>query len=103
MSKARSLADLISGGAVIEASEIADSTITGTKLASNISFQTSGSISFGDAGENISGDGTKLNIASSNDITLDAANEIIFDAGACLLYTSPSPRDNGRSRMPSSA
>ena len=22
---------------------------------------------------------------------------------ACLLYTSPSPRDNGRSRMPSSA
>ena len=24
-------------------------------------------------------------------------------SGACLLYTSPSPRDNGRSRMPSSA
>ena len=23
--------------------------------------------------------------------------------GSCLLYTSPSPRDNGRSRMPSSA
>ena len=23
--------------------------------------------------------------------------------GFCLLYTSPSPRDNGRSRMPSSA
>ena len=23
--------------------------------------------------------------------------------GDCLLYTSPSPRDNGRSRMPSSA
>ena len=23
--------------------------------------------------------------------------------GICLLYTSPSPRDNGRSRMPSSA
>ena len=22
---------------------------------------------------------------------------------SCLLYTSPSPRDNGRSRMPSSA
>ena len=24
-------------------------------------------------------------------------------AKSCLLYTSPSPRDNGRSRMPSSA
>ena len=24
-------------------------------------------------------------------------------SGGCLLYTSPSPRDNGRSRMPSSA
>jgi len=25
------------------------------------------------------------------------------DPGACLLYTSPSPRDRTRSRMPSSA
>ena len=25
------------------------------------------------------------------------------DAGTCLLYTSPSPRDRTRSRMPSSA
>ena len=45
MSKARSLADLISGGAVIEASEIADSTITGAKLASDISITTTGTIS----------------------------------------------------------
>ena len=27
----------------------------------------------------------------------------IFDASACLLYTSPSPRDVEESRMPSSA
>jgi hypothetical protein len=27
----------------------------------------------------------------------------VFTAGACLLYTSPSPRDTHRSRMPSSA
>ena len=27
----------------------------------------------------------------------------IQQAGACLLYTSPSPRDRTRSRMPSSA
>ena len=26
-----------------------------------------------------------------------------FDHGSCLLYTSPSPRDMRRSRMPSSA
>src|SRR6056300_1718110 len=42
MSKARSLADLISGGATIEASEIADSTITGGKLASDIVINTTG-------------------------------------------------------------
>ena len=28
---------------------------------------------------------------------------VATDAGACLLYTSPSPRDRTRSRMPSSA
>ena len=27
----------------------------------------------------------------------------IFESGACLLYTSPSPRDRQKSRMPSSA
>ena len=31
-------------------------------------------------------------------------NEIVIDEGNdCLLYTSPSPRDRTRSRMPSSA
>ena len=29
--------------------------------------------------------------------------DIIFKSKACLLYTSPSPRDRTRSRMPSSA
>ena len=27
----------------------------------------------------------------------------VLDPGTCLLYTSPSPRDRTRSRMPSSA
>ena len=27
----------------------------------------------------------------------------VIDIGACLLYTSPSPRDRQKSRMPSSA
>ena len=41
---------------------------------------------------------------------LDASDSNFFKAGfktgyrlACLLYTSPSPRDRTRSRMPSSA
>ena len=29
--------------------------------------------------------------------------DIIFIKGTCLLYTSPSPRDRQKSRMPSSA
>ena len=31
------------------------------------------------------------------------ASEMAAEVGACLLYTSPSPRDRTRSRMPSSA
>ena len=41
-------------------------------------------------------------------VVFDAArktfrNDIYADYKACLLYTSPSPRDTRRSRMPSSA
>ena len=38
-----------------------------------------------------------INIARRN------AEEIVEQAQRCLLYTSPSPRDRTRSRMPSSA
>ena len=31
------------------------------------------------------------------------SNELDYNSKACLLYTSPSPRDRTRSRMPSSA
>ena len=34
---------------------------------------------------------------------LTALNAALDEAFACLLYTSPSPRDRTRSRMPSSA
>ena len=34
---------------------------------------------------------------------LEAAEQKQFYSGSCLLYTSPSPRDMRRSRMPSSA
>ena len=46
--------------------------------------------------------------ASANQIHFDGARfeykiEETVDNTACLLYTSPSPRDRTRSRMPSSA
>ena len=34
---------------------------------------------------------------------VDLVDDVASVAGACLLYTSPSPRDRTRSRMPSSA
>ena len=38
-----------------------------------------------------------------NDILGLEGDEDIIDINICLLYTSPSPRDMRRSRMPSSA
>eukprot|EP00657_Telonema_sp_P-1_P004657 TRINITY_DN20931_c0_g1_i1.p1 TRINITY_DN20931_c0_g1~~TRINITY_DN20931_c0_g1_i1.p1 ORF type:complete len:158 (+),score=75.58 TRINITY_DN20931_c0_g1_i1:137-610(+) len=35
--------------------------------------------------------------------TIEFVSSLRFKVGACLLYTSPSPRDRTRSRMPSSA
>ena len=34
---------------------------------------------------------------------LGTAADGVFGPGTCLLYTSPSPRDRQKSRMPSSA
>ena len=39
----------------------------------------------------------------NNNLRKVILNAILDDCGACLLYTSPSPRDRTRSRMPSSA
>ena len=36
-------------------------------------------------------------------ISVEELNEIFENQNICLLYTSPSPRDRTRSRMPSSA
>ena len=36
-------------------------------------------------------------------ISFEDASAIMNDPNTCLLYTSPSPRDRTRSRMPSSA
>ena len=43
----------------------------------------------------------ELNIIASNQSL--SLNELVEKIDTCLLYTSPSPRDRTRSRMPSSA
>ena len=48
--------------------------------------------------------GMKSRDNTDDQITIDSANAIKkIGVGICLLYTSPSPRDNLPSRMPSSA
>ena len=50
--------------------------------------------------------GTPLVVASGHDLVDELCDETRFDKavrGSCLLYTSPSPRDREKSRMPSSA
>ena len=40
---------------------------------------------------------------ASDALLVQGATELIRACNSCLLYTSPSPRDRTRSRMPSSA
>ena len=44
-----------------------------------------------------------INFVACADINLDAAKKTAEQYNICLLYTSPSPRDDATSRMPSSA
>ena len=62
---------------------------------------------FDDGQDNINGltfngDGTKIFIITSDDGSEDFVSEYTLST-PCLLYTSPSPRDPTKSRMPSSA
>ena len=56
-----------------------------------------------DGPELVSEDAVALWEAADRPLTLDAVCPQRFAAPICLLYTSPSPRDRTRSRMPSSA
>ena len=46
---------------------------------------------------------TDFMVAAANPIAAEAGYDVLASGGTCLLYTSPSPRDRTRSRMPSSA
>ena len=48
-------------------------------------------------------DAVLVRSAKMHDMELPESVKVIARAGACLLYTSPSPRDGLLSRMPSSA
>ena len=52
---------------------------------------------------NISDIVSKLDEDKANDLIDDANNKMTAYINTCLLYTSPSPRDQVLSRMPSSA
>ena len=65
-----------------------------------------GQIWYCDMGYNIGTEKNKLRpvlVMSNNRINNSEKVVIICITDACLLYTSPSPRDRTRSRMPSSA
>ena len=51
----------------------------------------------------ISRDGNKQTRASKTPVKMRVWLAPIGQSGTCLLYTSPSPRDRQKSRMPSSA
>ena len=44
-----------------------------------------------------------VNVMVAESVSGSADNDIVVFPNPCLLYTSPSPRDRTRSRMPSSA
>mgnify|MGYP003379571705 CR=1 FL=1 len=48
-------------------------------------------------------EGLRINKKHSKPTTATPQGGIVEKEGPCLLYTSPSPRDRTRSRMPSSA
>ena len=48
-------------------------------------------------------EGTFVSFPERDEIDLTMNEQLVVEYYSCLLYTSPSPRDRTRSRMPSSA
>ena len=53
--------------------------------------------------ESIKDLGAQAVLANAYHLYLQPGPDVVDEAGGCLLYTSPSPRDRQKSRMPSSA
>ena len=47
--------------------------------------------------------GSEMILSNTFHLHLQPGEKLVKESGGCLLYTSPSPRDRTRSRMPSSA
>ena len=92
--------------ASVASADIAVNPIADTYVDSNNANSNFGALDFFVANDNGSRDRFSLirfDISSFSG-TLSRAQLGLFDEiGDCLLYTSPSPRDRTRSRMPSSA
>ena len=80
--------------ATLSAPTIAQTT-AGQPTSVALSFTLGDSVNAVNAGVDVSSDGLLVD--------LPAFSNVISQSGGCLLYTSPSPRDRTRSRMPSSA
>ena len=65
-----------------------------------ITSRTANSFAVSGSGVTMDGDGGSLSAA---DLVVGGFGTLTNGAAACLLYTSPSPRDLSTSRMPSSA
>ena len=102
------------GGRAVIVAAIARKTIAysdgqDVRFASAANLQTVGRVCRGGWGTSGGGDGGGGGGGSGGDkaavtaLAFDAVSPEILYVGACLLYTSPSPRDATLSRMPSSA
>ena len=70
----------------------------------NDNLNSSGTVSVNYANRTVTGTGTTFGAAGAGHTEAQVGDVIRFgQAFGCLLYTSPSPRDRTRSRMPSSA
>ena len=101
------LIDILSG--VSFASTITAPGFSATNNLTAASINVGSNIQLGNAGvvtaTSFSGDGSGLsNLPAGAPVGGASTNTVFFENDTtCLLYTSPSPRDMRRSRMPSSA
>ena len=70
----------------------------------NQDVETGDSVQFNSLGVGIAPSGVAGAILATNDVVAFSSDERLKEnLEPCLLYTSPSPRDRQKSRMPSSA